>query len=227
MVMSVMLGLFLLCILGCALYRHCGMKSMLRTSAPLAMLAVALLSYHALTLPYRAAHHMQWISLSESPIWRTVWQRPEEMPPVLKFMADGGVNAGCAVDPVLCDQIHARRAEQGEGVYTQRDYLRFILETFASHPLKWLAFKLSYLRDFWLEGMPESALLTLLLPLMLVLYPLKGGEAGRLMALFLLGTAVGITGPLLLAHVEPRYLYQLRLLVLYAAIMGPCLAAKP
>jgi uncharacterized protein YceK len=226
MAMSVAAGLFILCFLWNMVRRRAGVAAIFSACPWLAVLATALLSYQVVTMPYRAAHGMQWIGVSESPIWRSVWQRPEEMPPVLQFMVDGGVLAGCVIDPALCESIHAKRKAEGEGAFTFQDYQRFTMQTALHHPVEWLTFKLSYLRDFWLHDMPESALLTLLLPLMLVLYPLRGGETHQLLALILLAASIGIVGPLLLAHIEPRYLYQLRLLVLYAALIAPGFASR-
>lgn len=232
LVMTVAFLLLIACVAGAAWshFHRVSLRTVKQTfagSAMLAVLGVALLTYQGLILPYKAAHHFQLIDFSENAMWHAAWQRPDEMGPGLQFYVDGGALAGCKLDPVRCEDIHARREAAGREIYTNSQYLHFTLASWFEHPLDWIAFKGSYLLKFWFDGSAESVLLTMLIPILLLYGARKGNYAHEAVSFLLLATLAGVAGPLMLTHVEPRYLYELKMTILYAAFLLLINAARP
>jgi hypothetical protein len=201
-------------------WRYGALKQLFHASAGVAVLAVALTSYYAVTFPYRVAHRMQWITISDSPMWPPTWERKEAMVPMLRFYITGGGVEGCAIDPALCGFIHAQRAAKGDTVFSNADYFHFTVQSFVHHPLRWCVVKAPYLYDFWMENPGEAVTLVFLFPVLLYACLARRDAPHILLALLLVTTCIGIIFPLLLTHFEARYLYQFRLLILYAAVMA-------
>ncbi len=217
-IMTLILALMVVYVVWDGLHAKAFSLQRLRALPWLAVTAAAMFFYHIVTFPYRIFHHMHWISFSDNPSWYYIWEKKENLPPAYQFYIQGGGLAGCDVDAELCNAIHARAAA-GKGIFTFTDYFWFTLQSFLHHPFAWLVFKIAHLRDFWLDQMPGSLVITILLPVVLFYSAKKRDDRHTILGLFLCMTVAGIIGPLLLMHVELRYLYQLKCLILYSAII--------
>ncbi len=220
MVMNIVLLLWCTAVIFKTLWRDRSLylrsiKNTLVATPWLKVTAIALLAFQLLTLPYRAAHDMHWIAYTDNPMWWANWQREAELTPDLNFYRISGALAGCNVDPVLCDQIHTNISH---GVtYTNHEYYLLAMQTLMHHPLKWMEYKWPYMRDFWFDGSVEMVVITGLLVFLLWCYAKKPRPIPTIM---LLSTVIAVWGPLVIIHIETRYLYQLTLTILYIAIIS-------
>jgi len=179
---------------------------------------VVLITYHACTFPYRLTHYWSWIDTSNNGVWKLVWDRPEEIPPELAFVVQSGLTAGCVVDPDLCDALNQRRALPGTPL-TNNEYRLLTFRSFLYHPAAWVRFKL----PFFVMALSLNGNLLLLVAFLLIVLTIAFVlplESLQILAFFLLATIGGVLAPLLLIHMEDRYILPISMLIQYSAVLA-------
>lgn len=175
-----------------------------------AALAVCLLSYHACTMPYRATHKMMWVAVEGNAEWRSLW-RTDQHP----FWVQSGGAGACIVDPEACAKLNSDSPEAGTA-----NFYKHTIHSFLRHPWGWISYKMPYLIQFWVDGRAEGALLMVLGPLLLI-YCLKRREspAHMVLGVMLACTTLGVMGPLVFSHIEPRYMWILKFMIFQSALL--------
>jgi len=176
-----------------------------------------IVAYHALTLPYRIWNGGQWVTAGGfDHVWSMIWNYPSELPPEWAFFSDGGGTVGCAVDEIRCHYLHDLRLTNPAAA-TTAVYKHLTLTSLASHPIAWLRYKLHFVVAGWNWGGQGYALALVALFLAAVIGRYRG-PALMSLAAFLFATTAGVFGPLILLHLEVRYLEPLKLMLVCAGI---------
>ena len=180
---------------------------------------VMLVTYHALTLPYRIWNGGQWVvAAGFDNVWPMIWAYPNELPPEWAFFSDGGGTVGCVVDAVRCTYLHDLRLSDPAAVTTAL-YKHLTLTSIATHPLGWFQFKLEVVFAGWNHNGEGYALALAGIWLIAAIVRHRGPTLLTI-GMFIAATAAGVLGPLALLHLEIRYLDPLKLMVICACILA-------
>jgi hypothetical protein len=181
------------------------------------------LTFFALTAgPYWLANHGRWVNSKTSYVWSLVWKRPAEFAPEWQFFVEGGGPAGCVIDPATCDYVH-EGLSLSSTAFTNQDFFYLTIRTALHHPVAWLRYKLSFIARGWFDDTPSAVVASILLLSLLLAGALSGNPPAFTLMVMLVAVLAGTVGPLLLVHVEPRYLMPLRLFVLYSVVLTAAL----
>lgn len=232
LVMNLLLALALASLALCFFLRRENLRPLLK-GGWIGCIVLALVAYQLCTFPCRVQHGMQLTNMTGSAMWPPTWTMKSEATPDVRFYIFGGGMEGCEADPDLCAEIHARHAAAGKEIFSTEDYFHFTIRSMSHHPLRWLALKLPYLKDFWMNApqeaqpweswmdVPQEPLLLLALLILLLARCVWVRDGWHLaLGACLLATIAGIVIPPFIAHFEARYLYQCKIFILYAALLA-------
>lgn len=173
--------------------------------------------------------------------WSARWVPTELYSPEAGFLRAGHANFACLNDPERCQEIALLEQGSlspytGNGFFTQEEFREMLLASFLETPLQWAQerFGMFFLGFFSKTGggVGQLDVLEGLLLLMGVVFGITTliatGQFNRAGVWFSFLTAAGLSGILLLFHMETRYLLPIKLtmLVFIFLVLGELLAGK-
>jgi len=185
-------------------------------------LVIAILVFHALTIPYRAfklAAHRSLMFSTANYYWQYQWMERNEFTPVQGFILKGGAAAACHVEPELCAKFRQERTTLGNQPPPYKQYQRAATAAFLRHPWEWIVYRVNHLPPYWFSrpsaAMPSgqdrlTGFLLAGLTAAAILFAV-GWARRRSGFTFLVAAAsvfLGNAAVLVFVHYEVRYLYH-------------------
>jgi len=156
-----------------------------------------------------------WSVVSGS-IFRGVW-RPRDQQ--AGFVASGGGGWGCELDTSFCSSVVSYEEATAE-LYPVHELALMAVWTALSNPIAYLADRVKFIFEGWFSSeasMGQPGILWGLIALFglvtLILTMLKRVLSGEFVFLIVLAMIFLMLLPLMIAHVEPRYLIPLKLMI--------------
>jgi hypothetical protein len=175
-------------------------------------------------------YNREFLSSGADFLYSYAWLTDEQLGGHDNFVVLGGGNgAACKIAPEVCADFQKR------DIFNKRFDQKFMKEivsttkeTVILHPFEWLYYKIPFLAQYWFNDSPFIAdkkiiatnSLLLFLVMAVILMPFFQQSRVNIFCSFLLIVLiVGSLIPILIFHIEPRYLFQIKIAAILLAII--------
>lgn len=213
-----------------------------------AVLTIPILMHPYTTFVQQERGRTQFVMLDDL-VYESVWKN-HTLDTDAQWALDGGLSVGCDIDPGKCELI--QRAQTGGKVYTPENLRNMLFESIVTHPLQFVANRVSYVSIQWFADElgsyfhvttdyrsgpvtysasnnlnPGQGLLYLVLLISAIVAAVKLAARGRWALPIIPLMALALLAPFAIVHVEVRYLIPLKLIGLLAPVLILMLREQP
>ena len=113
---------------------------------------IAIIAFHAATLPYRAYKawkHQTTMFSAATYYYKYLWQPPEEYTAVQSIILEGGGPVACVTRPDICQELALDRKARGDDAHSWIFYKDVAFAAFISKPGRWIAYRAKHLPKYW------------------------------------------------------------------------------
>jgi len=206
-------------------------KNIFKTLTPFSTILIAIVMFHATTLPYRIygytrTHNLLWVQTSNLMMLNNFVTSEVMDKNGASFLRAGGANTPCVIAPKECAEV-SKQIAQGLPPFELRNKVIHIL---LQHPEAYISMKLKLLPEFWFSS-PDTGFMTtknlsdfifIICFLWSIIWILTSLRSPLALISYWLSSSIVLAYGLIFifAHYETRYFIFFKIYFLVMAILG-------